>query len=129
MNNTRKLRSPKGTIRIALTSGHVMLLTEEVREVSNIFWKEAYSLGAISGDMEESTVAEKEEVARAERAEKEAKELEELTDILKGLVENPRGAVDKNNLPLVRKVSAMLGRPIKKPIMLKVWNEILKIED
>jgi len=129
MNKTRKLRAAKGTIRVALTSGHVMLLTEEPRDVSDIFWKEAYALGAISGDMVETTIAERELKVKEDIRIKEEEELKELTTVLKGLIDSPKGAVDKNNLPLVRKVSAMLGRPVKKPIMLKIWAELLNIED
>ena len=121
--------APKGDIRVALTSGHVTVIGKEPTDVSEVFWAEAYSLGAISGDMKETTIAEKAIKVKEDIAEKEAKELAGLTEVLKDLIDNPQGAIDKNNLPLVRKVSAMLGRPVKKPVMLKVWKELLNIED
>lgn len=129
MIKTRKLKAPKGEIRVALTSGHVTVIGEEPTDVSDIFWSEAYSLGAISGDMKETTIADKAAKAEEEKIAQDAKDLAELTDVLKGLIDSPQGAIDKNNLPLVRKVSAMLGRPVKKPVMLKVWEELLNIEE
>lgn len=126
MSNIRKLRSPKGSIRVALTSGHTIIITEEAREVGELFWAEAYALGAISGDMESKTAVEKIELENAEAFLKSEEASAELLKLLSDLFENPRGALDANNNPIVRKISAMLGRSVKKAEVIAIWKTLEK---
>lgn len=128
MSETRKLKSPKGTIRVTLTSGHVLILTEEARDVSALYWSEAYRLGAVSGDMVGDLPDSKEEIEKLK--EKKVKEAfnKKLEACLKDLFENPRGAIDKNGDPLVRKVSAIIGEPVRKPEMMTLWNTLKETE-
>ena len=124
MLKTKKFRAPISPIRVALTSGHVAIIGLKLAELSEQFWAEAYALGAISGDMEGSSVAEKAKAKEEEIKANALKEKEELTEVLKGLFSDPQGSLDKNGLPLTRKVSARLGRTINRPQMLKIWEEL-----
>jgi len=128
MSNIRKLRSPKGNIRVALTSGHVITITEELRDVPEVFWAGAYSQGAVSGDMVGSTLTDK---AAAKKLELEAEEFLQLTklkEVLISLFNAPQGAIDKNGLPMIRKVSALVGSTVNKPEMLTLWEELKETE-
>jgi DNA/RNA endonuclease G (NUC1) len=127
MVRTKKFKSPVETpIRIALISGHVALITKEGIELPDQFWKEAYAAGAISGDMESlSTIDEERKLIEEAKAEK-LKEEEELKDFLVKIYKDPRSYLDKDNIPLVRKVSGAMGRRIIKSDMLKVWEQVVK---
>lgn len=48
-----KFRTRKGEVRLATTLGHVTFLTEEWKELPEIFHQEAYSRGCISEEMAE----------------------------------------------------------------------------
>ena len=124
MLKTKKFRAPISPIRVALTSGHVAIIDKEPIELPELFWAEAYASGAVSGDMEGSSVADKAKAKKEEIEANQLKEKEELTEVLKGLFSDPQGSLDKNGLPLTRKVSARLGRTINRPQMLKIWEEL-----
>ena len=126
MSNTRKLRSPKGTIRVALLSGHVTIITEEPVDVPEIFWSSAYSLGAISGDMTSEKKAGEVEAAKKKLLEEAVEKEKRLEKVLRGLFDNPKGAIGQDKKPLVRKVSALLKEPVDKPTMLNLWNKLLE---
>lgn len=126
MTPTKTFKSPAGDIRVALLNGQCTTISSSPKELPECFWAMAYSLGAISGEMEDSTLAEKAlEEARLLKELKD-KQADELLVTLKEIYAEPGAFVDKSNNPVARKVAAKLGRPVSKPEVMKVWNSILE---
>ena len=78
--------------------------------------------------MEDKTVATKVAEEKEELLAKEKEKTDAVRKVLEGLFDSPRGALDASGTPLVRKVSAMVGHPVKKPLMLSLWNELKELK-
>lgn len=124
--NIRKLKSPSGEIYISLTSGHSIVIPEEGINVEEMFWKEAYSEGAISGDMEDNFSKFRDKDIQIFIKKQKSKETKELRDFLKEIFNDPRSFVSKQGIPYVRRVSAQLNRKINNSEMLDIWEHIKK---
>ncbi len=121
----KKFRSPDKPIFISSTSGHSVSLHKELQEVPSILWAEAYAAGAISEDMQVSSMSSY--LAEKEKEVKDQKnsEREELKKVLLGVYKNPVGFVDKDNRPLTRRIIGLINKPVKKDLVDSVWDEIL----
>jgi len=106
-------------------NGQGVTITETPRPLPECFWKEAYAAGAVSGDMVGTTLEDKLEAKRLE-LEVEAKiKRDKLKEVLKEIKENPVENTDKHGFPLVRKVSAFYGEPVKKEDYKDIWEDLI----
>ncbi len=122
---TKIFKSPVGTLRVALTSGHVALIDENGIELDEKFWKEAYAVGALTGDMEDVSAIDKAERAQKEKEDAQKAEYEKLIKFLEGVYDDPRTFLDKNNKPLASKVVAASGVKTDKKTILKLWDIVV----
>ena len=125
----KKFRSPGiEEIRIADLSGHAATLSPEYTSIPSILWGQAYALGAISEDMQvndmDSFISQK----KREAEELVLKEREEVKVVLRQILKEPQGFLDKEGKPLTRKVIGLMEKPVKKDLVDSVWEELIKEE-
>lgn len=125
----KKFRSPGiEEIRIADLSGHAATLSPEYTPIPSILWGQAYALGAISEDMQvndmDSFISQK----KREAEELVLKEREEVKVVLRQILKEPQGFLDKEGKPLIRKVIGLMEKPVKKDLVDSVWEELIKEE-
>ena len=129
MSNSKKFKSPDGKdIRVSMLNGLCCTIGSEWREVPEGMWQVAYSLGAISGDMEGGSVEDKAAIKKAELEAEKKLLTAKITLVLKELFNKPDDNLDKNGNPLVRKISAIVGEPVAKAEMYAIWKELKETE-
>ena len=122
----KQFKSPKGDIRLADLSGHVMILNEnEFRDVPEFFWHLAYSAGALTPDMKIDSVVSFVEEKRLEAVAKENIEREKIKEKMRYAYKEPITFLDIKGKLIQRKIVSLLGQPIKKDLMDEIWNEIV----
>lgn len=126
--STKLFKAPHGKIRVALLNGQATTITSEPKSLPECFWAPAYAAGAITGDMVNTSIADKEKQARDEEKAVKNKERQELIDCLQEVFKDPGSFVGKDNKPIARKISARLGRAVTKPEVLEVWDVIVEAE-
>lgn len=125
----KKFKSPTSEeIRVVDLSGHSATLSSEYTSIPNILWGQAYALGAISEDMQVNDMDSFINQKKREAEELINKEREEIKVVLKGILDNPQGFLDKEGKPLTRKVIGLMERPVKKDLVDSVWEELIKEE-
>lgn len=132
MQNKKKFKAPNGQpdIRVALLSGHITIIGQQFVDLAELFWAEAYSLGALSEDMTDpktfdQAVQEKADEVKAE----EAKFYKFLKRQLRTIYDKPTGNVDKNGNPMYRRVVSLVKKTVKKELIMKAWDEIKAEEE
>jgi len=121
----KKFRSPAGELRVALSSGHTAIIDEKGIELDEKFWKEAYAVGALTGDMEDLSAVAKAELEAKEAKESAEKEHQTLIDFLNSVYDDPRNFLTKDNQPNAIKISAATGVKIDKKSLTKLWDEVV----
>ena len=125
----KKFRSPSQEIRIANTSGHVMILGREFRDVPEFLWADAYSLGAQAEDMKIESISTFIEEKKQEAAIKAEEERNTIKSKMRKIYTEPVTFLDQKGRLIQRKVVALLGHPIKRDLMDDIWEEIISEED
>ena len=124
--NYKQFRSPGEDIRVASTSGHVMIISKELRDVPEFLWADAYAAGAVSSDMKvesiTSYVEEQKELLKA----KEIEEREAIKAKMRTILAEPVTFLDSKDRLIQRKVVGLLGQPIKRDLMDEIWAEIIE---
>jgi hypothetical protein len=113
------------SIHISSLSGHQVVLGKEFREVPDILWSQAYSLGALSEEMHVPSVKNHIEEKRLELLEKEAQDRQEIKSKMQVAYQNPAIYLDAKSKLIQRKVISLLGKPIKRDLMDEIWAEIV----
>lgn len=125
----KKMRSTSGLdVRVALTSGHVIIIGDEWQDVDQKFHSAAYSLGCVSDDME---------VSKEVKEAKESGVLDNLTlnaevkskvrtIILKAIEDNNLKAFTKAGNPTAKFVRDEIGYTVENHIVSAVMASILE---
>ena len=122
----KNFRSANGEmVHISSLSGHQVVLGKEFREVPDILWSQAYSLGALSEEMQVTSVKNHIEEKRLELVAKEAEEREVIKDKMQVAYENPAVYLDSKDKLVQRKIISLLGHTIKRDLMDDIWAEIV----
>lgn len=124
----KNFRTTGDTIFISSLSGHSASIGKEFESVPSILWSQAYASGAISEDMQVNDMDSFINQKKREAEELVKKEREEIKVVLKGILNNPQGFLDKEGKPLTRKVIGLMERPVKKDLVDSVWEELIKEE-
>jgi hypothetical protein len=122
----KKFKSPKDDIHIADTSGHCMILNDrEFRDVPEFFWGLAYSAGALTPDMQVSSITSFIEEKKQEIIAKEEEERKKIKDKMRQAYLEPVTFLDLKGKLIQRKIVSLLGQPIKKDLMDEIWAELV----
>ena len=121
----KNFRTTGKPIRISDTSGHTVIITDELTKVPAILWGQAYSQGAISEDMKVESMSSYLEEKKVKLEQEEQEEREVIKKALLEVYNKPVGYVDKDGRPLTRKVLGLLNKPVKKIVIDSVWDEIV----
>jgi len=118
--------APRGNIRVALLNGQATTITSTPKPLPECFWADAYAKGAVTGDMVDTSIADK--IAKEVKAKEDLvlKQTKELKECLQGIFKESGGFLGKDNKPIARRVSAKLGRAVNKPEVLDLWDEIVE---
>jgi hypothetical protein len=112
-------------IHISSLSGHQVVLGKEFKEVPDILWSQAYSLGALSEDMQVTSVKNHIEEKRLELLAQEAADRAIIKDKMQTAYQNPAIYLDAKSKLVQRKIISLLGKPIKRDLMDEIWAEIV----
>jgi len=123
----KKFRSGNGEmIHLFSTSGHAVVLVNDFREVPECLWSQAYSLGALSEDMQVISVKNHIEEKRLELIAKEIEERTIIKDKMQMAYIEPALYLDSKGKLIQRKIISLLGHTIKRDLMDDIWSEIVE---
>lgn len=122
----KQFRSPGADIRVSSTSGHVAIITKDLRPLHQSLWAQAYTLGALSEDMKEppsilTYLAEKKEEAIVQ----EEADFAAIKKALLPAIANPSEYLNAKNELIYRKTISLIGKPVKKDVIEKAWEELI----
>jgi hypothetical protein len=112
-------------IHINTLSGHQFILIGEFRELPDFAWGMAYSLGAVSEDMQVTSVKNYVEEKRLELLAQEAADRAKIKEKMQVAYTNPAVYLDSKHKLVQRKIISLLGKPIKRDLMDEIWAEIV----
>jgi hypothetical protein len=113
-------------VHLSSLSGHQVVLCNEFREVPDCLWALAYSLGALSEDMQVTSVKNHLEEKRLEAEAKEAEERAVFKEKMQKAYLEPATYLDAKGKLIQRKVIHLLNSPIKRDLMDSIWAEIVE---
>jgi hypothetical protein len=112
-------------IQIHSLSGHSIVIGKEFKSVPDILWAQAYALGALSDDMQVTSVNNHIEEKRLEAVAKEAEEREAIKEKMQVAYQNPAIYLDAKGKLIQRKIISLLKATIKRDLMDEIWDEIV----
>jgi hypothetical protein len=112
-------------IHVQSLTGHSVVLGKEFREVPDILWSQAYALGAVSEDMQVTSVKNHIEEKRLEMLAKEAEERADIKEKMQVAYQNPAIYLDAKGKLIQRKIISLLKATIKRDLMDEIWAEIV----
>lgn len=124
----KRFRSRNGEdIRVALTNGHVAVITSEWSPVIPLLWEAAYASGCVSEDMEVHKELDRvKESGMLDEVEKLAALKGKVKDaIVTAIKDNNIKAFTKNNGPTAKYLTEAVGEKIPTHIKNAVWEEVL----
>jgi hypothetical protein len=122
----KKFRSANGEmIHISSLTGHQAVLKKDFQLLPDILWSQAYSLGALSEDMQVTSIKNHIEEKRLELLAQEAEERANIKDKMQVAYQNPAVYLDTKSKLVQRKIISLLGKPIKRDLMDEIWAEIV----
>lgn len=124
----KRFRSRTGEdVRVALTNGHVAIITSEWSPVVEILWEAAYAAGCVSEDMDvhkeldrvkdTGMFSEIERIATLKGKVKDA--------IMKAIKEDNIKAFTANSGPTAKYLREAVGEKVPTHIKNEVWEEVL----
>jgi hypothetical protein len=112
-------------VHLSSMSGHQVVLCKEFREVPDILWSQAYALGALSDDMQVTSVKNHIEEKRLELLAKEAEDRATIKGKMQVAYTDPALYLDAKGRLIQRKIISLLGQTIKRDLMDEIWAEIV----
>lgn len=115
----------KGSILVASTLGHAVVVTTTPTPVPSILWKEAYSLGCvpdeITGDNIDVVVALKLKESQDAKAALRTKRL----NLLRSIVDEPKDYVNSGGYLVLNKTVSLFNEVVPMDELESLWEEVV----
>ena len=126
MSEFKMFRSVGEDIRVTSPIGHTAIITKELISLPSELWGNAYSQGAVSSDMKDTSFSNFIEEQKLKKEEEDAVERESIKESLRTIFNNPVGVTNAKGELIHRKAIATVGKPVKKDVLDSIWSELVE---